>query len=774
MRRPAVRVLITRAAVALAVASSVVLIATPARANVPVSLGVTATGIYKVTVTTAATDSSLTFEVYRGDWASTYSGYLGSDRWDVTLQLDPQTHTYQLGQYALRSGATVTLLGSSGAAPQPQLTRVADTVGYVALGDSYSSGEGIGVYTLDTKGAAYNPDFCHRSTQAYSLVYAGIKGSTGSTALVACSGALTYDITSWELNYEPPQLAALSPDTALVTLTIGGNDVDFESVLEDCLGNGDCPPRHTKLTGTIRDMDSLLRSTYWAIHNQAPHAHITVLTYPQIFPADTTLCSLPETGFATAADLTWARSIWHYFDQVVAEAAGASGVPSIGVLDVEGAFTNHTACDDDGWVNHAIIGGGAEQFHPNAAGHAALGRALYGNTFGDTVSVPPYGVYDVPGGAPFRTWWQDNNNGAAGPLGNPVDEWSTTPDGGGQQQHFAHGGIYYSSSIAIQAIWGPIYDRYRALGETMSAIGVPVGGMRPVGSGQMVATTGTFCNKYGSAIYWDGVASDQAWAVQGCIYQTYVNDFNGPTGGFGFPTGPEQPIAGGYWQRFAGGGCGAGSAIYWSGVTAGREVHGCILQTYLNYGGPSSPLGFPTKNQYDITGGQRSDFQYGYITYTSAGGTVHLTGYPVGTYGPGSPCCFTLHGTWFGPDGHGLTGQERWTWSNGATEDSWAEWRPTLPADKWYKIQVYIPNGHAYAHAHYIVTTSDGTTKEVVVDQSPISNGWVDLGTYDDGAGGWIKVHLTDRGDASGATQIGADAMSFTQTTNPGGCPNCS
>ena len=91
---------------------------------------------------------------------------------------------------------------------------------YVALGDSYSSGVGAGSY-ISASGS------CDRSTNAYSQLWVNSRHPAGYVS-VACSGATTQDVLN-------SQISALSSGTTLVSITIGGNDVGFSSVMKTCV-----------------------------------------------------------------------------------------------------------------------------------------------------------------------------------------------------------------------------------------------------------------------------------------------------------------------------------------------------------------------------------------------------------------------------------------------------------------------------------------------------------------------------------------------------------
>jgi uncharacterized protein with LGFP repeats len=75
----------------------------------------------------------------------------------------------------------------------------------------------------------------------------------------------------------------------------------------------------------------------------------------------------------------------------------------------------------------------------------------------------------------------------------------------------------------------------------------------------------------------------------------------------GFPTTDEirTPTKAGAFNHFQGG------SISWSPGTGAHEVHGDIRGLWSRMGWENSQLGFPTSDEYGISGGRRSDFQGG-------------------------------------------------------------------------------------------------------------------------------------------------------------------
>ena len=173
---------------------------------------------------------------------------------------------------------------------------------YVALGDSYSSGEGSGTY--DVTGIGPN---CHDSSDSYPY-YVASATSYSTPNLVACSGAVTDDL--WRHSETLPtinsQFDSLAADTQLVTLTIGGNDIGFKDVANECtnhIGNiGWSCGTNTSMTSALdtrmgdlsgssvatsaspegRDIHPI-SEVITAIHGKAPNAKIYIAGYPHLF-----------------------------------------------------------------------------------------------------------------------------------------------------------------------------------------------------------------------------------------------------------------------------------------------------------------------------------------------------------------------------------------------------------------------------------------------------------------------------------------------------------
>src|SRR5436309_2927797 len=106
---------------------------------------------------------------------------------------------------------------------------------YVSLGDSYVAGPFIPLPTPQPWG-------CLKSDHNYAHLAAPRLGLDLRDP--SCTGAETGDMTQTpgvSPGPNPPQFDALAADTTLVTLGIGGNDIGFASIAEDCFS--DTPQR---------------------------------------------------------------------------------------------------------------------------------------------------------------------------------------------------------------------------------------------------------------------------------------------------------------------------------------------------------------------------------------------------------------------------------------------------------------------------------------------------------------------------------------------------
>ncbi|MFI2645313.1 SGNH/GDSL hydrolase family protein [Streptomyces sp. NPDC018610] len=302
----------------------------------------------------------------------------------------------------------------------------------VAMGDSYSSGEGASA----PGGGDFFPetdhpdklndeliDKCHRSTLAWSRQASlpGDSKSIGALAdgldpsmdyhFVACSGARTYNMLTEGQSHEVPQIDAgyLDANTTLVTLSVGGNDARFSDVFKQCtykvildlcqntsIGNKD-PDTGDDVsgdTGPLKDwapkwlhdqVRPRIANVMTRIHALAPHAKIVLMGYPRLLSGGGQC--VPGIGTEEAP---WLNSVADTLDDEMDGAASdvnaVSGTALVTFADPRDEFDGKAACGDPEDVNGIVLTGFSQADNTGtlATGMASLhpkiaGARLYAN-----------------------------------------------------------------------------------------------------------------------------------------------------------------------------------------------------------------------------------------------------------------------------------------------------------------------------------------------------------------------------------------------------------
>jgi lysophospholipase L1-like esterase len=276
----------------------------------------------------------------------------------------------------VRSAALTQAMAASGqTAGTAQAT--APSGPFVALGDSYAAGNLIPASPTGT------PAGCLRSTHNYS---GDIRATVGASSYIdaACSGATTADMTqpqSTAAGTNPPQFTALAAADSLVTITIGGNDVGFSSILKECatlsvagpFGNP-CQRHYTaggtdQLAAAVAAAGPKVAAVLQGIHSRAPHARILLVGYPDILPGTGTGC-WPAVPLAHG-DVPYLRATEVALNRTLAQEAAANGATFV---DTYGATIGHDACQRPAvkWVEGLVPTSLAYPFHPNRQGQQAM------------------------------------------------------------------------------------------------------------------------------------------------------------------------------------------------------------------------------------------------------------------------------------------------------------------------------------------------------------------------------------------------------------------
>jgi len=348
--------------------------------------------------------------------------FVNDDNLNLTLSYDWQsrgTNTFDAATYRL------TAPGKS-----------AHGLDYLAMGDSYISGQGEFVYKDGTDTAT---NTCHLSPLSYPFsMGAGLFNQYNS---VACSGAVTADITGigyQDYNHTHPQSKGRADSSydndilsnfwpgyrtqltfvktyqpSVITLSIGGNDIDFTDMLTSCVSfvhlptNGQtCYSKYDDVMRVIQNIDGIyqrLQDTYRAILQADPGVRLYVIGYPQIV----TLGNCADNVHLNSQEIVFAQAVIGYLDSTIEKAADSAGARYV---DTKGAFDGNRMCEAKSSavaVNGLTAGNdvnvalgikviGSESYHPNVLGHQLLAQKILSLTDNLTQPMPGADTSIVP------------------------------------------------------------------------------------------------------------------------------------------------------------------------------------------------------------------------------------------------------------------------------------------------------------------------------------------------------------------------------------------
>ncbi|GAA4009380.1 SGNH/GDSL hydrolase family protein [Allokutzneria multivorans] len=225
---------------------------------------------------------------------------------------------------------------------------------YVALGSSFAAGPGI------TPTQPGSPPACGRSARNYASQAAAKLRLTLTDA--TCSGATTADVLNNQVN-------AVTENTKLVTITIGGNDVNYIGSLfaYSCQtsGGSQCGTvDQAAIDRALTTVHTKIGNVVTAVRQKAPRAKVLLVNYLTV--VSRTAC----TGVPlTQAQVDFERSV----AQRLAAATRRAGAP---VVDAAGASAAHDACSASPWMEKYQPGGGRAGYHPNLAGMTAVAELV--------------------------------------------------------------------------------------------------------------------------------------------------------------------------------------------------------------------------------------------------------------------------------------------------------------------------------------------------------------------------------------------------------------
>lgn len=249
------------------------------------------------------------------------------------------------------------------------------TLDIVIAGDSYSSGVGA-------SGTNYGGT-CIRNKNTWGEVYGNLaraKGLTVNVTNAACGGAVVKDLDG--------QINSVTPQTDLVLLTIGGNDVGFANIVIQCFapvvsdpgrcktaveqGKSKVPGVQTAALQRLNTLKSKLR----------PGAKVVYASYPYLAnPSNYLLTTIFGAKYNAGQG---ARELGDLGDQAVLNAAATAnaqaGYPLVTFVKTKDRFVGREPNQDpyvtnpNRWVNEFDLAG---PYHPNDAGYRAMGEAVF-------------------------------------------------------------------------------------------------------------------------------------------------------------------------------------------------------------------------------------------------------------------------------------------------------------------------------------------------------------------------------------------------------------
>ncbi len=337
---------------------------------------------------------------FAGTRSQTYSPYSGGARWYDFLSFNHESDS--LTYYDQQKWATITA-GNMQYTPK---------IKYLALGDSFASGEGditIGASHYlpgtDNNGSYLSGiprEMCHMSDRSYPFLFAADMGLARGADMqsVACSGAVRHDLLSagkapdyldaryigqetqlpWADN--GPRLRGISNATQLqdqartdftpgrvqqiefvekyhpqvATVMVSGNDLGFGDVISGCLmnipSNKACSyvdaDGRARMAASIRTNYEEQTRFYQALKAASPYTEYYAIGYPQFISDKGSLCW--NSGGLTQAERTFIRESVSYVNQSIRNAAAAAGIRYI---NIENALDGVQMCDGKG-VSGAI------------------------------------------------------------------------------------------------------------------------------------------------------------------------------------------------------------------------------------------------------------------------------------------------------------------------------------------------------------------------------------------------------------------------------------
>ncbi|MFW0783342.1 SGNH/GDSL hydrolase family protein [Gordonia sp. CPCC 206044] len=249
---------------------------------------------------------------------------------------------------------------------------------YVALGSSYAAGPDVSPI-VDVPCLRTGNDYPHQVAAAARMRLTD----------ASCSGATSANVfTKPQRPATVPQIDAVTRDTYLVTITVGGNDIDYIGRVTS-LSCGNILPAHAGFAkcghrrhirpepgpAAYAAVEKSLTGLIRAVRARAPHARILVVDYLPVLDARATVCAkVPLTPAEAAQTVRVAGGL----ARATAAAVRATGAQ---LVRASKAGAAHTVCSPQPWLYGFKF---PAPYHPNPSGKAAVARLVL-----DALRTPP-------------------------------------------------------------------------------------------------------------------------------------------------------------------------------------------------------------------------------------------------------------------------------------------------------------------------------------------------------------------------------------------------
>jgi lysophospholipase L1-like esterase len=247
---------------------------------------------------------------------------------------------------------------------------------YVSLGDSYAAGPLIPLQIPPFGCLKSNNNYSHLASRRLDLALTD----------PSCSGAETEDMTNPQ-NVDPdgpnpPQFDSLTSETRIVTIQIGGNDIGFSSIAEDCMSTSPegtpCQDRYVvngrdEISARIQATSPLVAAVLQGTHARSPKARVLFVNYAAILPDSGPGC-WPQIPI-TEGDVPYVRAKQKELNAMLATQAAANGAE---LVDWYTASIGHDACQPPviRWVEPVVPVNAAAPLHPNLGGMMGASNLL--------------------------------------------------------------------------------------------------------------------------------------------------------------------------------------------------------------------------------------------------------------------------------------------------------------------------------------------------------------------------------------------------------------